>query len=87
MVWTGSHGQSLETPLAISLALVTESAESTTLMAANVGGDVDTVASIAGAIAGALRPKTVKQEWFEIVSAVNPDDIITAALSAVALRQ
>jgi ADP-ribosylglycohydrolase len=74
-------------PLAISLALVTESAENTALIAANVGGDADSVASIGGAIAGALRPDTVKKEWFEIVSAVNTDDIIGAALSVVALRQ
>ena len=33
-------------PLAISLALITESAEETILLAANVGGDADSVASM-----------------------------------------
>jgi ADP-ribosylglycohydrolase len=45
-------------PLAISLALITDSAEETTLFAANLGGDSDSVASIGGAIAGALSPAT-----------------------------
>jgi ADP-ribosylglycohydrolase len=74
-------------PLAISLALLTESAEITALLAANVGGDSDTVASIGGAIAGALRPETVNSNWFDVVSAVNNDDIVVAALSLVALRK
>ena len=52
-------------PLAISLALITQSAEETALFAANLGGDSDSVASIGGAIAGALRPETVNQKWFE----------------------
>ena len=38
-------------PLAISLALITESAEQTALFGANLGGDADSVASIGGAIA------------------------------------
>lgn len=74
-------------PLAISLALVTESAEKTALIAANVGGDADSVASVGGAIAGALRPDTINDEWFEIVSAVNSDDVVAAAVSLVNLRQ
>jgi len=39
------------TPLAISLALVTKSARETILLAANIGGDADSVASIGGALA------------------------------------
>jgi ADP-ribosylglycohydrolase len=74
-------------PLAISLALITESAESTALIAANLGGDADSVASIGGAIAGALRPETVNNEWFEVVAAVNNHDVVAAALSLVALRE
>ena len=74
-------------PLAISLALVTESAENTALIAANVGGDADSVASMGGAIAGALRPNTINDEWFEIVSSVNSDDVVAAAVSLVNLRQ
>ncbi len=74
-------------PLGISLALITQSAEKTALIAANVGGDADSVASIGSAIAGALRPDTVNSEWFEIVSAVNTDDVVSTALSVVALRR
>ena len=44
-------------PVAISLALITESAEETALVAANIGGDSDSVASVGGAIAGALCPE------------------------------
>src|SRR5262249_49535563 len=72
--------------LAISLALLTESAEITALLAANVGGDADSVASIGGAIGGALRPETVNGDWLDVVSAVNGDDLATAALSVVTLR-
>lgn len=68
-------------PLAISLALVTQSAQETALLAANIGGDADSVASIGGAIAGALYPETVNEEWFEVVSAVNPDELLHLAMS------
>lgn len=73
-------------PLAISLALITQSVEETALFAANVGGDSDSVASIGGAIAGALRPETVNEEWFDVVSEVNGDDIPGTAVSLAALR-
>jgi len=59
-------------PLAIGLALVTESAEATTLIAANVGGDSDSVASIGSAIAAALCPQSLNEAWFRVVSSVNP---------------
>jgi ADP-ribosylglycohydrolase len=58
-------------PLAISLALVTKSAEATTLIAANVGGDSDTVASIGSAIAAALCPQSVNEAWFRVVYSIN----------------
>lgn len=74
-------------PLAICLALLTESAEATALIAANTGGDSDSVASIGSAIAGALRPETVNESWFEVVRAANPDDVVVAAaVSVAALR-
>jgi ADP-ribosylglycohydrolase len=74
------------TPPAISLALITESATETVLMAANLGGDADSVASIGGAIAGALRPETVNQHWLEVVNAVNHDHLLQIASALVALR-
>ena len=73
-------------PLAIGLALVTQSAQETALLAANIGGDSDSVASIGGAIAGALHPETVNQEWFEVVNLINEDDLLAVATSLAALR-
>jgi ADP-ribosylglycohydrolase len=73
-------------PLAISLALVTQSARETALVAANIGGDSDSVASIGGAIAGALCPDTVNEEWFEVVSAINEDRLLDLATSLATLR-
>src|SRR5207244_6228267 len=74
-------------PLAISLALVTQSAQETALFAANIGGDSDSVASIGGAIAGALCPETVNKEWFEVVNAINEDELLGLAPSLAALRR
>jgi ADP-ribosylglycohydrolase len=73
-------------PLAIALALITESAEATILLAANVGGDADSVASMGGAIAGALRPETVNQHWFDVVESVNGDSLLEIAAALAALR-
>jgi ADP-ribosylglycohydrolase len=73
-------------PLAISLALLTESAETTALLAANVGGDADSVASIGGAIAGALRPETVNHGSLDVVATVNGEDLEAEALAVVARR-
>jgi ADP-ribosylglycohydrolase len=71
-------------PLAISLALITESAQNTTLLAANLGGDSDSVASIGAAIAGSLRPETVNETWFRVVQSVNGDDDLVAIAHALA---
>jgi ADP-ribosylglycohydrolase len=73
-------------PLAINLALLTESSERTILLAANVGGDSDSVASIGGAIAGALCPDKVNDDWFDVVQVVNQDDLVEIAEALVKLR-
>jgi len=73
-------------PLAISLALITESAE-TTLLASNLGGDSDSVASIGGAIAGALCPLSVNEEWFRVVRLVNSAECDETLMLAHALAQ
>lgn len=73
-------------PLAISLALVTQSAHETALLAANIGGDSDSVASIGSAIAGALHPETVNEEWFNVVSQINGNDLLHVAASLATLR-
>ena len=69
------------------LALVTQSAQRTALLAANIGGDSDSVASIGGAIAGALHPETVNQEWFEVVKLINEDGLLDVAMSLAAVRR
>ena len=62
-------------PLAIALGTVCHSADSAILLAANIGGDSDSVASIAGAILGARHPQTINDEWYAIVEAVNAHDL------------
>jgi ADP-ribosylglycohydrolase len=74
-------------PLAISLALLTQSAQETALVAANIGGDSDSVASIGGAIAGALHPETVNEDWFKVVNLINEDDLLDLATSLADLRR
>lgn len=74
-------------PLAINLALLTESAQQTILLAANVGGDSDSVASIGAAIAGALRPDTVNDAWFNVVQAINHADLVDLATALAKLRR
>lgn len=58
-------------PLAIALATVTSSAHAAIVLATNIGGDADSVASIAGGIAGAMNPDSVPPEWCGIVESVN----------------
>ena len=73
-------------PLAVSLALVTRSARQTALLAANIGGDADSVASIGSAIAGALQPETVDEQWFETIQRINGGDLLDRAILLAALR-
>jgi hypothetical protein len=73
-------------PLALGLATVMRSAEDAILLAANVGGDSDSVASIAGGILGAMYPDTVNSDWFEAVACVNGDSVTAVALELAALR-
>jgi ADP-ribosylglycohydrolase len=74
-------------PLAIALGLVTRSAETSILLAADLGGDSDTVASIGGAIAGALHPETISDLWFDVIRDVNGDDIEGTALALAGMRR
>ncbi|MBI4444933.1 MAG: ADP-ribosylglycohydrolase family protein [Acidobacteria bacterium] len=76
----------IKVPLAISLAIITQSVEDTILLASNIGGDADSVASIGGAIAGALNPESVNQDWFNVVNTVNNDDLPKTAHALAALR-
>jgi ADP-ribosylglycohydrolase len=58
-------------PLALGLATLLPSATDAILLAANIGGDSDSVASIAGGILGAMYPSTLNERWCEIVENVN----------------
>jgi ADP-ribosylglycohydrolase len=73
-------------PLAITFGAVMESAEAAILLATNIGGDSDSVASIAGAILGARRPETVNVEWYAVVEKVNGHNLTTLAEDLSRLR-
>jgi ADP-ribosylglycohydrolase len=71
----------------LGLATTQKSAEAAILLAANIGGDSDSVASIAGGILGAMHPHTVNQRWYEIVEHVNGHDLARLAAALAMLRQ
>ena len=73
-------------PLAISLAVATQSAERTILIGANAGGDSDSVASIGAAISAAMHPETVNQEWVRTVAEINRHDLAGFAVSLAGRR-
>jgi ADP-ribosylglycohydrolase len=73
-------------PLALALATITQSAQEAVLLAANVGGDSDSVASVAGAILGAMYPGTVNESWVRVVESVNRHGLAALASQLVKLR-
>ena len=73
-------------PLAIALAVLMRSVESAILLAANIGGDSDSVASVAGSILGARYPASVNEDWYRIVEAVNDHRLIKFGENLSALR-
>ena len=74
-------------PLALALAAIMTSAEDAILLAANVGGDSDSVASIAGGILGAMYPHTINAEWCRAVERVNHHDLDRLAGELARLRR
>jgi ADP-ribosylglycohydrolase len=74
-------------PLALALATALESAEAAILVAANIGGDSDSVASIAGGILGARAPGTVNQRWLAAVEAINDHRLESVAATLTPLRR
>jgi len=73
-------------PLALGLATVMQSAEEAILLAANIGGDSDSVASISGGILGAMYPMTVNHDWYTVVEAINHHDLVAIANELARLR-
>jgi len=73
-------------PLALALATLMRSAEAAILLAANIGGDSDSVASITGGILGAMYPWTVNEEWSRVVEAVNDHGLIALATELAQVR-
>jgi len=73
-------------PLALALGTVMSSAHAAILLATNVGGDSDSVASIAAAILGARHPDTVNDEWYAVVERVNAHDLLALGEALTVLR-
>ena len=73
-------------PLALALATITQSAHETILLATNVGGDSDSVASVAGGILGAMYPDTVNESWVRAVESVNGHGLAALASKLAKLR-
>jgi ADP-ribosylglycohydrolase len=73
-------------PLALGLATVMQSAEDAILLATNIGGDSDSVASIAGGILGAMSPGTVNEHWYQVVESVNHHDLAPMGNALARLR-
>ena len=74
-------------PLALALATLMRSAEEAILLAANVGGDSDSVASMAGGILGAVNPSSLNQRWVHLVMSVNDHALEPMAADLTRLRR
>ena len=57
-------------PLALALGAIMHSAEDAVLVAANIGGDGDSIVSIAGGVLGARYSDTVNDARYAVVSDV-----------------
>ncbi len=73
-------------PLALALGTLMRSVGSVILLATNVGGDADSIASIAGGILGARHPDSVNDEWYDVVDDLNNHNLIPIAEELSALR-
>jgi ADP-ribosylglycohydrolase len=73
-------------PLAITLATLMQSAESAILLASNIGGDSDSVASVAGSNLGARYRGSVNEDWYRTVETVNHHRLIRFGEDLSALR-
>ena len=74
-------------PLALSLATIMRSVQEGILLASNIGGDSDSVASVAGAVLGAMYPETVNESWVQAVESVNRHGLRALADELTACRR
>jgi len=73
-------------PLALGLATVMDSAQQAILVAVNIGGDSDSVASIAGAVLGSRYPDTLNDAWYDVIETVNRHELLALVGELVDLR-
>jgi len=74
-------------PAAFAIFLSCQDAREAILCAVNLGGDADSVASMAGALAAALAPETLPPEWVDQVLRENGlEDLPYLALGLLELR-
>lgn len=74
-------------PLALALATLIDSARTAILLAANIGGDSDSVASIAGSILGARCPESISESWHAVVEGVNGHELTSLGQNLAKLRR
>ncbi|GAA4831323.1 ADP-ribosylglycohydrolase family protein [Paenibacillus vulneris] len=72
--------------LAINFAVLTKSADKTILLASNLGGDTDSVASMGAGIAAAMFPETLNNSWYTSIEKVNGGELVALAPIIAALR-
>jgi ADP-ribosylglycohydrolase len=72
--------------VSLALALAVTGSARAILAATNVGGDSDSVASIAGGIAGAIDSASVLSNWSRIVEEVNGLDLRSVAAAIAVVR-
>lgn len=87
LIGVDMYGEQL-VPDAIALMLLARGEPNRAMMlAANLGGDSDTLASMAGSLCGALKGvQAVNSAWLEQVEAVNGLDLAALATRLVAVR-
>jgi len=80
LAWEGAS-------FALCLGYAVSGAKEAILEAANQGGDADSIASMAGGIAAALKPDSLPEEWIAEVERVNKLGLKRIAEGLVSLRR
>ncbi len=75
-------------PAALAVAYYCQDAKKAALMCANMGGDTDTIGSMAAAICGAYKGiKSIPEEWLKFLEQVNKIDFKDYSNKIIKLRQ